>query len=311
MAKKLKLKTVNPVSVKKGMTADQLVRQFGGSGVMGAGKLAQAVDILEIMVKDRDCKMFMGVAGALMPGGMREVITDFAKNKWCDALVLTGSVITHDLIESLGQRHYIGSEMMDDRKLQKLGYDRMYNSLMHNEVYTVLEKEVKKIIGKIGAQKLSISQFLALVGKYSSKPNLLKTCYEKGIPVFCPAIQDCGFGIMSHFYAKQSGLSVGTFDDLDEIFDIAWTAKRKGYFYVGGGVPKNFIQQAFQFGPNPGDYGVQLTMDRPEPGGSSGAPPHEGISWGKLKTDAKHVNVICDATIALPIIDACLKERVR
>ncbi|MCL6500762.1 MAG: deoxyhypusine synthase family protein, partial [Candidatus Pacearchaeota archaeon] len=79
-------------------------------------------------------------------------------------------------------------------------------------------------------------------------------------------------------------------------------------FYIGGGVPKNYIQQALQFA-KPADYGIQITTDRPEPGGSSGAPLREGISWGKLSSRAEFVDVFCDATIALPLLYAALNDR--
>lgn len=101
--------------------------------------------------------------------------------------------------------------------------------------------------------------------------------------------------------AKGKSCNVKAFDDLKEILDIAWTCKKSGVIYLGGGVPKNYIQQAMQFSKG-ASYGVQITMDRPEPGGSSGAELREGISWGKLKNKAAFVNVICDITIALPII---------
>jgi len=92
--------------------------------------------------------------------------------------------------------------------------------------------------------------------------------------------------------------------------DIAWTSKKTGVVYIGGGVPKNYIQQAMQLSPHKAEYGIQITMDRPEHGGSSGAELKEGISWGKMNPDANFVNVICDATIALPILYGAVKERI-
>ena len=101
--------------------------------------------------------------------------------------------------------------------------------------------------------------------------------------------------------------SIDVFEDMKEIIDISWTAKKRGVIYIGGGLPKNFIQQSLQFSKG-ADYGIQITTDRTEPGGSSGAPLKEGISWGKMKKDAEFVDVFCDATIALPLIFAGIKE---
>jgi len=55
------------------------------------------------------------------------------------------------------------------------------------------------------------------------------------------------------------------------------------------------------------DYGIQIKIDKEEFGGSSGARLEEGISWGKMKQEARFVDVFCDASIALPLIWAGVK----
>jgi deoxyhypusine synthase len=142
------------------------------------------------------------------------------------------------------------------------------------------------------------------------KDSILRVCYEKKIPIFCPAISDSGIGLMIWGnLAKGKTTNVNAFEDLKEILDIAWTCKKSGIIYVGGGVPKNYIQQAMQFTKG-ASYGVQIKVDRAEYGGSSGADLKEGISWGKMNDKAKFVDLICDATIALPIIVSSLKDRI-
>jgi len=133
--------------------------------------------------------------------------------------------------------------------------------------------------------------------------SILKACYENGVKLFCPGLADSGIGLMIWGrLAQGKKLKIDAFEDMKEIIDFAWTAKKSGVIYVGGGVPKNFIQQSLQFSKG-ADYGVQITTDRAESGGSSGAPLEEGKSWGKLKKGTKsYVDVNCDATIALPLI---------
>ena len=109
--------------------------------------------------------------------------------------------------------------------------------------------------------------------------------------------------------AQGKTTNVNAFDDLKEILDIAWISKKSAVFYLGGGVPKNYIQQAMQLAPQKALYGVQITMDREESGGSSGAKLKEGISWDKMNEKAKFVDVQVDSTIALPLITAALKDR--
>lgn len=304
------MKKVHQINVKKGMTVDALVKEMELAGVMGGGKLARAVTILESMINDKDCTVFVGQAGAMVPGGMKSIFVDMLKQGWVDVFVCTGATLTHDMVEALGFSHYQGSEQEDDVTLHKKGLDRMYNSLMPNKVYKDLEDFFTEHFEEL-RHFTTIKDFLWKLGELLNHDDtLLTTCYKKKIPIFCPTIADSGIGLMIWGQmVNGKKVEVGAFEDLKEILDIAWTSKKTGVFYIGGGVPKNYIQQAMQFSPKQALYGVQITTDRPEPGGSSGAPLQEGISWGKLNAKAAYVDVMCDATIALPVIYGALKNR--
>ena len=304
------MKPVNHIKIKTSMSVNELVREMGLAGVLGAGRLGKAADICEAMIKDKDCKVFLGLAGPLVPGGMREIIIDMIENRWIDVVVTTGAALTHDLGEALGYRHYQGSADADDAELHKKGFDRIYESYMPNKIYEGMEDFIAKNFDKFKDKK-SIREFLWELGRLTPKKSILKACFENKIPVFCPAMSDSGIGLMIWGQlAKGKSIATSAFEDLKEIIDIAWTTKKAGVIYFGGGVPKNYIQQAMQFAKS-ASYGVQITMDRPEPGGSSGAELKEGISWGKLNPKAKFVDLICDATIAMPIIYSALKERIK
>ncbi len=292
------------------MKVNELVKAMNSSA-FGSGSLAASVDIIEAMVKDKNCKVFLGIAGALVPAGMKQIIIDMLKNNWIDVFVTTGANLTHDLVEALGYSHQLNTENLSDAELYDLGYDRIFNSLMPNKAYEDIELFFEKNIDKIKEAK-NIKEFLWILGSLVKNDSILKTCYDKKIPIFCPAIADSGIGMMIWGRLMQGHkIKIDAFDDLKEIVDIAWTAKKKGVIYLGGGTSKNYIQQAMQFSnkDSGANYGVQITMDRPEPGGSSGAPLKEGISWGKLNKDARYVDVIADVTIALPIIYAGLIDR--
>ena len=305
------MKPVNHIKIKKPMSVNDLVMQMDSSGVLGAGRLGKAVNICESMIKDRECKVFVGLAGPLVPGGMREIIISMIENKWADVVVTTGATLTHDLGEALGYRHYQGSANADDALLHKKGFDRVYESYMPNKIYEGMEEFIAKNFVHLKDKKL-IREFLWEIGKLTPKRSILKACFENKIPIFCPAISDSGIGLMVWGQlAKGNDIETRAFEDLKEIIDIAWTSKKAGVIYFGGGVPKNYIQQSMQLAPKSASYGVQVTMDRPEPGGSSGAELREGISWGKMNPKGTFVDLICDATIAMPIIYASLKERVK
>lgn len=303
------MKPVNHIKIKKSMTVNELVREMDDAGVLGAGRLGKAINICEAMIKDKQCRVFLGLAGPLVPGGMREIIIGLIESKWVDAVVATGATLTHDLGEALGYRHYQGTANIDDAELHKKGFDRIYESYMPNSIYEGMEDFIAKNFENLKNKK-SIKDFLWELGRLTPKKSICKACFENKIPIFCPAISDSGIGLMIWGQlAKGKDMETRAFEDLKEIIDIAWTAKKTGFMYFGGGVPKNYIQQAMQFSKK-ASYGIQVTMDRPEPGGSSGAELREGISWGKLEPKAKFVDLICDATIAMPIIYAALKERI-
>lgn len=297
------MKQIKHLKVKKGMKISDLVDDMKEIG-FSARKIAEASEIMKEMVNDKECKIFLGIAGAMVPGGMREVIMDILDE--IDVFVTTGANLTHDLIEALGEHHHLGEENVDDAKLRKKEIDRIYNVYMKNKVYPMLEEFFEKNWQELSKTN-TIQELLWQIGKLVPENGILKKCYEKKIPVFCPALADSAIGLMI-WGRKVSGkeIKIDAFEDMKRIIDTAWTSKKNGVIYIGGGVPKNFIQQSLQFSKG-ASYGIQISTDRPEPGGSSGAPLKEGISWGKMDSNAKFVDVFCDATIALPLILASLK----
>lgn len=304
------MKEVTPIKVRKSMKVSELVEEMGGAG-FGASTIYKASNIMKEMFADKECKIFFGIAGAMVPAGMKQVIIDILDR--ANIFVTTGANLTHDLIESLGEKHYQGDEKADDKKLNKEGIDRIYNVFMKNCVYEKLEDFFEKHFVKLEECK-NIREFLWKIGEILSNEKLgdnsiLRKCYEKQIPVFCPGIADSGIGLMmwGRIVSGKGNTNIDVFGDINEIIDTAWTSKKNGIIYVGGGLPKNFIQQSLQFSKG-ADYGIQITTDRTEPGGSSGAPLKEGISWGKMNPKAKFVDVFCDATIALPLIYGAIKD---
>ncbi|MBI4150046.1 deoxyhypusine synthase family protein [Candidatus Woesearchaeota archaeon] len=308
------LKQVKQITIAGKMSVNELIAEMGQTGVMGSGRLGKAVDILETMRKDKDCTIFFGFAGAMVPGGMKNIIIDMLKHHVVDVLVTTGASLTHDFAEALGHAHYQGRADADDAALNKQHLDRMYDSYMPNEVYGGMEDFLHMHYDLLFGEEINITEFLRRLGSImpTDHPSIIRACYEEKIPLFCPALADSGIGLMIWGQlAKGKKVKILAFDDLREILDIAWECKKAGVFYIGGGVPKNYIQQAMQFSPKAAEYGVQVTTDRPEYGGSSGAELREGVSWGKMNPSGNYVDVSCDATIALPLIYAALKERLR
>ena len=295
------MEKVEPIKLNKEMKVSELVEQMSKTG-FGARKIGLANQLAKKIFSNQDCKTFLGLAGAMVPAGMKRIIIALIKTKKITVLVTTGANLTHDLIEAIGHHHY-HCDKWDDEKFNKEGLDRIYNVLMKNEVYEKLEDFFEENWNQLKQTK-NIKEFLLKIGSLlpEDSNSIFRACYDNKVQLYCPAIADSGIGLMIWGrIAKGKEINIDTFEDMKEIIDTAWTAKTKAVIYIGGGTPKNFIQQSLQFSSG-ANYGIQITTGRAEPGGSSGAPLEEGKSWGKLKTNAEFIDVPIDATVALPLI---------
>jgi deoxyhypusine synthase len=302
------LRNINQFRITNNTDIVELINSLKDTG-FNAKRLAFACEIYKEMVNTEGCVKFFGLAGALIPAGLQNVMFDFLNEGFIDVLVTTGANLTHDLAEALGYRHLQGnleSVEFDDDFLHREEINRIYDVYMPNKVYEGIEDFVSKL--EIPDSSMSVSSFLKFVGKQLPKNSnsVLRACYDNDIPVFCPAFTDSGLAMQLGFHNQK--LNLNHFKDMLEMVNLAWDAQVAGICIVGGGVPKNFIMQSLQFCPNSATFAVQITMDRPEPGGLSGASLREAISWGKINENAKYSNVISDATIALPIILWYLKK---
>lgn len=298
-----KLKPVDQIKIEKDMKASELVSKLKGTAY-NARALGEAGEIWLAACREKGCKKFLGLAGAQVPGGMKQIIIDMLEQQMIDVFVTTGANLTHDLVEALGFSHYQGESEIDDAKLNKQGLDRIYNVYMKSEVYKKLELWFIENFDKINSE--SNSEFLFKIGQIldsgKGKNSILATCFRKNIPIFCPALSDSGIGLMIwNMVIRKKKPLMNDYNDLNKMIDIAWKEKKKAVFYINGGFPKNYIQQAMQFS-SPAMMGVQIKTDDASYGGSTGAPLKEGISWGKMSSQGKFVDVICDSTIALPLV---------
>ncbi len=307
---------VRGVSVRKGMSVNELVCGMRGCA-FGARRLAHAVDIYEEMLKAKATK-FLGLAGALVPAGMRPVLAEMLRLRFVDVLVTTGANLVHDILEALGEHHYFCCEeercegKERDAKLREQGVSRIYDVVVKDSAFAALEDFLHRTFEKLDhSRRYSIRELLTEIGRnIKDEGSILRVAFENGIPVFCPALADSIIGLHAFIFKQISPLNVDAFEDLREINEIYCNASRAGVVILGGGVPKNFILQTALVAPRGGfDYAIQITTKTPEDGSLSGATLEEAISWGKLRENAKAVTVYCDATIALPIIIAALRER--
>ncbi len=300
------------------LTVDQLVSQFRHSGSFEAGKLASACDIYERMLRDRKCTVFLGLAGAVVPAGMRTLIADMMRESLIDVLVTTGANMVHDTIESLGGHHYKGYSKADDYVLYRNHVYRIHDVFIPEEDFIKLDIRLVEVYDEIAAEyagkTLSSRDFAWELGrKVSDHNSILRAAYETKTPVFIPALRDSEFGYIYNLHATRkhfrNTLVVDAFKDVPEIISVFKKSPRNGMIIIGGGVPRNTIQSAALATKSGIDYAVVITMDRPETGGLSGSTLEETVSWGKLKGESDKTMVIGEAMMVFPFIVASTIER--
>jgi deoxyhypusine synthase len=300
---------VKQVRVRPGMTVGELVRQLEASGAFNGGSLAKACGITEEMFSDEKATTFLGLAGAMVPAGMGGIVSDLIDRGYVDVLVSTGANLVHDMVEAIGCRHYHGSAECSDNDLRKQGINRIYDVYVSDDAFTRFEEFIQGLFGGLAeGTVVSTSELLGMVGR-KLPSGILATAAGKEVPVYCPAVQDSVFGLQFSLFTQTHNVVVDAFRDMKGFLDRCFTSGSAGALLVGGGVPKNFIFQGMLLAPHGFTYAVQLTGDRPDLGGLSGATLDEARSWGKLTAEAQGVTVYGDATITLPVIAAAVLER--
>lgn len=307
--KKKPLKKVNHAQIWKDMTVTELLIEYQKVGFNGK-ELAKARSVMKAMQEDTNCIKFATIAGALVPGGLKKVIHTLLEKELVDGLIVTGATLTHDLIEAFGEAHFHVPTQIPDYELQKEELNRIYNVVVPTKGYRVLEDGLQAIFPKLPQETMSASRFIHELGKQMTVKCIPKLAAEKDIPIFCPSLPDSILGFQIWMFSNLHKLKVNPSLDQQEILDFTWKSPeeeiRVGALFIAGGVPKHFLALAAQVAGRALNYVVQITMDRPEHGGVSGASVSEAVSWGKVDEKARAANVICDATIALPLLLASL-----
>src|SRR5881397_1039722 len=307
---------IEPFVVEAGLTADQILVRMERISFQGRN-LATAHRIWLKMLED-DLTIFLGMAGALSAGGLRLIVAHLILNRYVDCLVSTGANLYHDLHETRGQRHYIGSPHADDTALAESRIDRVYDTYASEEEFCGNDNWIAAYAATLERRPYTSREFLHLLGghlwKVTGQDGILTAAFRANVPIFCPAIADSSIG-MGLSQARQKLAGAGYIDiigDIVESANIVIRRPRTASVVLGGGTPKNFINQAsvqaeFYSSEVGGHrYALQIVTDVPHFGGASGSSLEEAQSWGKLATDSAKVSVQADATIALPLLVSAL-----
>ncbi len=277
---------------------------------------AAAADILNMMIKDKGCTIFLTLAGSTSAAGCMQVYVDMVKNNMIDAIVATGaSIVDMDFFEALGYKHYKGTPYADDKELRANYIDRIYDTYIDEEELQHCDGTINTIANSLEPRPYSSREFIREMGKWLvtnsvKKDSLVQVCYEHNVPIFCPAFSDssAGFGLVKHQWDNPGKhVSIDSVKDFLELTLIKMAAKTSGLFMIGGGVPKNFVQDTVICAEVLGkdvpmhQYAVQITVADSRDGACSSSTLKEAASWGKVDTVYEKM-VYAEATSVLPLI---------
>lgn len=318
-------KPIEMIDLSGSRTIGELMEAFSGTSFQ-ARKLARCTEIFRKMTDvDGSHTVLLGMSGALIAAGLRKVITSMIDLGLVDVIATTGAVVYQDFYQSMGYRHYHGSEHSDDVLLHSHKIDRIYDTYVDEDKFRETDVNIGKIMDTLEPRKYSTREFLEVLGEKCSKDpdSILGSAFRKGVPIYCPAIADSSIGIgLSTAYKRQrdggremSGMfHMDTIRDNYEMAQIVHRSPATGAIYLGGGVPKNYINDAvvmadMLYGEQDGhEYAFQITMDRAEWGGLSGSTLKEAQSWGKIDAEATHSMVHVEMSVALPLIVGAVME---
>jgi deoxyhypusine synthase len=325
---------LEPLDLNRVNSIDDLVRAMSKTAFTGR-QVGEAADVLEAMARDKDCFVVMTLAGAMTVAKQGLIIAELIDRGIVNAIVSTGALMAHGLVEATGKSHFRYNPEVSDTELYEQGYNRVYDTLEPEQNLDDVEEVMSEILEGWDHNEVVCSYKLNhTIGEHLAKRvgqrGILKSAYEKGVPVFVPAFTDSELGLdvaLNNRLRESTGRHKLRFDPFEDLEHFAATLLRQtrlGILTIGGGVPRNWSQQ---FGPfielrhrRLGEnvplkryhYGVRICPEPVHWGGLSGSPYSEAISWGKFVPPAeggKFGEVFVDATVGLPLIVAAVLER--
>ncbi len=338
------LEPLAPLDLNKVQDFDELLRAMGKTA-FGGRTLGEAADVLTEMVQDQEVTIVGTFSGAMSVAKMGLMICEMIDRGWLHAVITTGALVAHGFVETLGRAHYKCPMDRGDRELYQQGYNRIYDTLEMEANLDYAEEVFREVLETLDREQVWCSSSLCRelgrhLAEQSGQPGILRNAYLKGVPVFIPAFTDSELGLDLAIHMVRGALNAGAefpqaltqlslsfnpFLDLGTYAEKVVAARKLGIFTVGGGVPRNWAQQVgpylellhtrldLDLPEARFQYGVRLCPEPAHWGGLSGCTYKEGVSWGKFmapEDGGRFAEVLCDATIAWPVLLKAVMQRV-
>ncbi|MBN2580936.1 MAG: deoxyhypusine synthase family protein [Pirellulales bacterium] len=338
------LEPLEALDLRKVTCFSDLLRQMSRTA-FGGRELGEAYEVLSAMTDDGDCTVVLTLSGAMTIAKMGKVICEMIDGGLAHVIVSTGAIMTHGLSESIGCLHYKNDPRLSDKELFDRGYNRVYDTVEMEANLVSANRLVGEALEAHDWSRPACSwEIHRAIGKKlcdtGQMPSILGCAYQRDVPVFVPAFTDSELGLDVAEYFLRENVQQKREQDLERMFSAAppfnpfldlreyvkriLRAKRLGIVTIGGGVPRNWAQQAGPFIDTLNfRLGCNFTVPRfryavricPEPvhwGGLSGCTYSEGVSWGKFvsrEDGGRYAEVHCDATIAWPLLVKAVLEK--
>lgn len=303
---------------------------FGGP----AGQASHGFETLRAMIEDPDCTVIGTFSGIMTVSKMGGLISQMINQGMLQAIAATGALICHGFVEGVGLKHFKYNPDYSDLEMADQKLNRITDCVEPEENLDQVEEVLDNILNKkiSGEKPVSPCQINYLVGEYLSishieGPSILRSAYEKKIPVFIPASVDSELGndiyITNEKRKRENRKPIVVNHELDSkrLVDLAIKSRKMGIFSLGGGVPRNNVQNVAPLIEIMGErlgldlpvrmfsYGLRVDPTLPYLGNLSGCTYSEGGSWRKMDlVNGRFSEVLADATMVFPLYMAALKE---
>ena len=317
--KKLLKNKVEHIKFKDLKNTNELIEAYSKSSFQ-ARKIGEGAKLYKKEL-NRGTTIIWSLAGSIFSAGLRELVIDSVRKNLVDCLVCTGALFEQDMLEALGYNHYVQTEDIEDKTLQNLLIDRIYDHLLDEIELQHVDETYKKIAKQMDSGNYSSREFMEYCGKWLSNvkdanDSVILAAYEMNVPIFIPAINDCsiGIGLAMNQSEVKNGISIDSIKDLREIAKMKDLCGDSGIVIVGGGVPKNYSQDSVVMAEMLGykvkkhRFGIQISTADPRDGGLSGSTLKEAISWGKNDEDMDEVMIWGEASVYFPLLISYISD---
>ncbi len=309
-----------PIPVDRDRSVAGLLEKMEGAG-FGAKQLAEAHRVWLDMLDD-NTTIYMCGSGNLIPSGMRRLLAYVIKNRFVDVLVMSGTVLFHDIHEILGRNHYQAHPSMDDEELDASEVMRIGDLLANKDEYREADEWIGSVINQLDlSRSYSIREFLHLLGRelaeIAHEDGILTSAFKSRVPVYCPDLlsTQLSVGIARVRFEKKIQFNFDITQDTMEMMQISNKTRNSGIITLGSICSQNMVNIAeissyiTHTTPRGHKYAVSITTDSvPLETRTPSFSGNHTQTFGKLLKNATTAYVPSDPSISLPMLVTALSQ---